>query len=191
MLIGDPNEFAIEFEIFRAFESKSLLGLGYFVIYLGGVMYGVRKHDATALAVSFDEVGRRLEARGTHSVSYANADAHEIADAVRVAIYCEPERADESFFGRSRDQFDRELGASRIQWAPDGDEAFDDGSHILQLDVGDRVRLIGFRFGCEAGVDSSTVRDIWIGADRYYSLLSEWRAAFMRSWTAAPKEAEA
>ena len=31
-----------------------------------------------------------------------------------------------------------------IVWAPDGDEAFDDGSYVLQVESGDQVRLIAF-----------------------------------------------
>jgi hypothetical protein len=34
---------------------------------------------------------------------------------------------------------------TRVAWAPDGDATFDDGTCILQLDIGDLVRLIAFK----------------------------------------------
>ncbi len=43
---------------------------------------------------------------------------------------------------------------SKLMWAPDGDEAFDDGSYVLQIDSGSLVRLIGFK-GTSGGLGLS------------------------------------
>ena len=52
-----------------------------------------------------------------------------------------------------------------MQWAlvsaPDGDEAFDDGSYVLQFDVGDRVRLIAFKRPDQL-VDLASVRAVFL-----------------------------
>jgi hypothetical protein len=56
----------------------------------------------------------------------------------------------------------------RICWAPDGDEAFDDGSYILHFDIGNRVRLVAFK--SQAGGyhnDPMTLRDLWIEAEEF------------------------
>jgi hypothetical protein len=77
-------------------------------------------------------------------------------------------------------------------WAPDGDEAFDDWSHVLQFDVGGRVRLIGFRSN-ERGYhhDERTLADVWIDEGLFYRVLKQWRDAFLAEWECAPKIKEA
>ena len=80
--------------------------------------------------------------------------------------------------------------ARHLIWAPDGDEAFDDGSSVLQLDVGDRVRLIGFRCGVGYHHDPATLRDVWLDAAGYYTTLKEWRDAFIAEWQNAPQISE-
>lgn len=53
------------------------------------------------------------------------------------AIFCDPQS--ELYCGQSHGEFVRALYAAKIQWAPDGDEAFDDGSFVLQFDVDDKA----------------------------------------------------
>jgi hypothetical protein len=134
--VGDIAAFAIESCISRSYEQPSLRGLGYFVIHLDGKIFGVKSNDATLLACSFDEVNRRIARRGTHSDVFGDElNAARIADAVRAVLY-DAGRQDESFFGMSSADFQHAVAASEIVWAPDGDEAFDDGSHVLQFDQG-------------------------------------------------------
>jgi hypothetical protein len=63
MIVGEPQIFAIESGISRAYARLSLLALGFFVIHVGGRRYGVYEEEATMLANSFDEVRRRLSHR--------------------------------------------------------------------------------------------------------------------------------
>jgi hypothetical protein len=70
---------------------------------------------------------------------------------------------------------------------PDGDEAFDDGSFVLQFDVQDRVRLIAFRSGAGYVHDPDTLSDVWLPADDFYRVLEQWHQAFDREWAAMPK----
>jgi len=73
-------------------------------------------------------------------------------------------------------------------WAPDGDKAFDDWSHVLQFDVGERVRLIAFK-SSEQGYHHApdTLADAWLEAEEFYRVLEEWRSAFVAEWKLAPK----
>jgi len=77
----------------------SLRALGFFLIYIDGQRYGVKKWDATMLANSFDEVGSRIARRGSHKPPFAmNANGDEVGYSIRRAIYDECAE-DERFFG--------------------------------------------------------------------------------------------
>lgn len=187
MLIGDLNRFAIESSITTAYERLSFRALGCFVMHIGGICYGVRKPDATMLACSWDEVEQRLAERGKHNLDFAEHPvAGEIADAVRFAIYA-PDQEDKYFFGLSQPDFSQCIHSQKLVWAPDGNEAFDDGSFVLQFDVGNRVRLIAFKTSPGYYHDPSTLRDVWLEAEEFYQILKAWHAAFASEWQAAPK----
>ncbi len=64
-----------------------------------------------------------------------------------------------------------------LLWAPDGDETFDDGSYILQFDLGDRVRLIAFKRSENGLHDPFTLRDVWISAEGYSRVLERTNPA--------------
>ena len=160
MTVGDTSLFAIESEITRAFEKPSWRGLGFFVIHVGGQGYGIKSPGQSMLACSFDEVGTRITERGTHHAPFAEAAAIEIANAYTSAIYLDNDQ-NEMYFGMSEAEFTKTLDSKSLVWAPDGDEAFDDGSYVLQFDVGDRVRLIAFKRP-ESLVDPASVREVWL-----------------------------
>jgi hypothetical protein len=188
MIVGDPGSLAIESGITQAYSRLSLRALGYFVLHVGGFRYGVYKPDATALANSFDEVERRISLRGSHTASFAaEPDAGEIANAYRNAAYADEQR--ESYFGIPCPQFLDWIYTNHLVWAPDGDEAFDDGSYVLQFDIADRVRLIAFRSGRDYGYEPATLRDITMSADLFYEILKTWRDEFRREWTSLTGEA--
>jgi len=187
MIIGTPSTFAIESRIAQAYERLSFRALGFFVLHLRGERYGVLAPDATMLACSLGEVEDRLARRGSHTAAFASeADGGKIADAFRDAIYA-PDQEDKSFFGIPQPEFSEFLHGNHLIWAPDGDEAFDDGSYVLHFDVGDRVRLIAFRCGEDHHHDPQTLRDVWLPASDYYGIIHQWRNAFIAEWQAAPK----
>jgi hypothetical protein len=74
--------------------------------------------------------------------------------------------------------------------APDGDEAFDDGSFVLQFDVGDRVRLIAFKSCHNYLHDAGSLSDVWLAADDFYGILRQWHDAFESEWESTPKTEE-
>jgi len=188
MIAGNPLVFAIESGITNAYERLSFRALGFFVIHVGGRRYGVCEPDATLLANSVDEVGRRLAGRGSHTAPFADHDAGAIAGAFRSAIYAEEQ--EESYFGLPLSDFEGVIHSSRIMWAPDGDEAFDDSSYVLQFDVGDRVRLIAFRSCPNDLYDHTTLSDVWLAADGFYRILGQWHDAFESEWESTPKTEE-
>ena len=177
MIVGDTRVFAIESGITDAFQRPFPSALGYFIIHVCGQTYGVKKDDASMLACSFDEVERRLRQRGAH-VPPVKADvaAVEFATAYLDAIYRDTSRTD--YFGLCRSDFAEALQTNGVIWAPDGDEAFDDGSHVLQFDAGNRVRIVAFRnLETPEGI-RNTISEEWIDTDLFYGILSCWRTLF-------------
>jgi hypothetical protein len=192
IIIGNPKKFALESGITRAYAHPGLRALGFFVIYIAGRCYGVRTPDATTLACSFDKLQDRIAWRGKHIASFAlYPNAGVIADAYRDAIYA-PNQHNAVFFGIPQSQFRDLIYNNRLVWAPNGDEAFDDWSHVLQFDVDDRVRLIAFK-SKEEGYhhDPNTLKDMWLKADEFYDVLQRWRDEFEKVWAGAPKISEA
>ena len=190
MIIGNPLIFAIESNITRAYEQLGLRALGFFVIHVMGRCYGVKSPDATMLANSFDEVGERIAQRGLYNASFAmEANAGEIAVAVSRALYTDCNEG-ELFFGIPEPQFTGTVYSNHHLWAPDGDEAFDDGSYVLQFDVENRVRLIAFSRGADSLFDPASLHDAWLAADDFYGILQNWRDSFESEWTSLPKVPE-
>jgi hypothetical protein len=184
MIVGNPSVFAIESGITRAYEHVSFRGLGFFAIHAGGRSYGRRTPESTMLACSYDEVEKRITRR--HATSFgAESDGGKIADAFRTALYSDTPQ--ENYFGLPVSAFSDMINAKHIMWAPDGDEAFDDGSYVLHFDVEDRVRLIAFQCGQGYPHDPGTIRDVWLPADDFYRTLQHWHDVFGAEWESMPK----
>ena len=176
--VGDPSIFAIEAGITKAYEKLAQRALGYFVIHVKGCCYGVKSSDATLLACSVDAVRERVECQGLHSVSFAmELDPIKIVDAY-LAARLQLDRENEMFFGMNATTLGDLFISSRVVWAPDGDEAFDDGSHILQFDVQDKVRLIAFKNSTNFADIVCTISEVWIDSNEYYDCLAEWLRRF-------------
>ncbi|MFS8049901.1 Imm42 family immunity protein [Rhizobium sp. BR 314] len=177
MIVGDCRIFAIESGITEAVENLSQLALGYFAVYVGGRVFGVREPDASMLGCSFHEVEHRLLRRGAHAPPIpVGTPAFEIATAYLDAFYRDNARTD--YLGLSQHQFIDALQSSGAIWAPDGDEAFDDGSHILQFDVDGRVRIIAFLNTEEPDDFAQGIREEWMSADLFYAIVSSWKTLF-------------
>ena len=70
-LVKNKSAFAIESSISIAYYQESIRAIGYFLIRINGIFYGVKDDYATALACSYDEVIKRLGMRGKHTVPVA------------------------------------------------------------------------------------------------------------------------
>lgn len=183
LLIGDKGIFAIESEVNKFFDSKSQIGLGYFNIYVSGLRYGVREYNATILGNSYYAVQERFKDRGHHDASFAaSASAQDLAQAYLDVVYWGRGNPSQ-IAGHPIEEFSRILYESKLIWAPDGDAAFDDGSHVLQFDVDEDVRLIAMKQISEG--QNFTIRelsDITLKADKYYDILREWFIEFSEFW---------
>lgn len=177
-IVGDKNRLALESSILRARRDWGHLALGYFVIYIEGQRYGILEPDATMLGCSYQEVKRRIDNRGSHCPFFSTwPNAGQVADAYSQAVYGNI-GPDERQLGKSPELLREIVYANQVQWAPDRDEAFDDGSYVLQFDVGDQVRIIGFFKGDDQSHIQHTRRGLWLPADEFYGLLVQWRQWF-------------
>lgn len=187
MIVGNPDVFAIESEVTQAYEQLSFRALGFFVIDVQGRSYGVKEPDATMLACSFDEVGRRIARRGQHTPPFAiDSNAGDIAYGFRRANY-DVEEEGELLFGWPVPQFNDAVSSNHLEWAPDGDEAFDDSSYVLHFEDKDRVRLIAFKSTLDSTYDLANLSDVWLSQDNSYGILQDWRDRFEAEWEALPK----
>lgn len=187
VIVGDLSVFALESSITQPYEHLSQRALGFFVIHVAGASYGVRSFDATLLACSFDAVQRRIVQRGKHCVRFdSEMPAVNIVQVFRAAWYDEPCQ-DQLFFGMTCKDIIDTLVLGEIVWAPDGDEAFDDGSHVLQFDIGDRVRLIAFKDTDGQEDVVRTLSEVSMDADVFYKILDNWQSGFESEWLSALK----
>jgi hypothetical protein len=185
MICGDPTTFAIESHISQAFHRLSFRALGSFTVHLKGQEYGVHEAEATMLACSLDEVQRHIGNRDSHVATFGCENADLIAEAHRSARYAEYPRS--TYFGMTREAFVESISWAKIDWTPYVDEAFDDGSHILQFDVDRQVRLIAFKSTPDGSYDPSTLVDLWMPTGEFYEILQRWHDDFVAEWTSLPK----
>jgi len=132
MLIGTPGVFGIQTLLSEVWQRQSFQPLGSFRIWLGSQPYGVWTWNASMLGNSFDAVGERLALRGSGSgLASEPFSGGQLMRAYRAVCY-----DGEPYPAGSTEAF-ASLG-SNPAWAPDGDEAFDDSSYVLHLDLGER-----------------------------------------------------
>jgi hypothetical protein len=172
-VLGNPQEFAVEWGLSEAFSKPGKWAIGYFTIHIRGHCLGVKAADATLLACSYDAIQQRLEERGSHQAPFSSRAAAEIVSAVKVVCYLGA-RPGDRFLHLSEEEFRSFLFQKHIIWAPDGDQAFDDGSHVLQFDIDDQVRLIAFTNMDTLAETVSTISEVTLDADTYYSILQHW-----------------
>lgn len=182
MIIGNPKLFAIESYISSFNKNSGIRGIGFFLIHILNKEYGVRKKDATALGCSFDEIENRIKMRNMHTAPFSNCeDPNIIAESFITALFGDEQEKD-TYFGLTYSQFVNIIYDNKILWAPDGDEAFDDGSYVIQFDLSSKVRLISFKNTGDGSYDRNTLCDLWLDSDEYYSTLKEWYNTFEAEW---------
>jgi hypothetical protein len=175
LIIGNRHQFGIESDITEAHDNPGLFATGYFLVFLNGRQFGVRHPDATMLACSIDEAKSRLVRKGKHiAPCLEKMSAREIALCHRQNTYsiadsplCRSDLIDCGIVGSAVER-------ANLIWIPDGDAAFDDGSHILQIDCGFQVRLIGFRNLANAHDTTSSLCETIVPAETFYRILHDW-----------------
>ncbi|MDM9619343.1 Imm42 family immunity protein [Rhizobium sp. S96] len=141
MIVGDPERFALEFEISTAYPDQHFLALGLFVVHVGGKGYGVRAPDATTFGNAVDGVKTLLQnpIEPTNPI-LAGMSAANLAELYLDAFYRD---CPENIRDDERDQTAELFLSPRCEW-PNFDREFDDGSHILILAFHDCIRLVAF-----------------------------------------------
>ena len=190
MIVGDINTFAIESEIYKAYKNLGFRALGFFVVYIKSHQYGIREENATLLACAYDETKRRLQNRGKHIAPFiAGRCGGDIIDSIMEAVY-DPAPKRDTIWGMPLETLGNIVDASQCEWHRCCDEAFDDGSCLLQFDVGDTVRLIANlppKSSTNLKHDPKTLQDITIEATVFYNTLNVWLQKFEAEWEASPK----
>jgi hypothetical protein len=162
------------------------MALGFFVIHIAGKRYGVKSWDATMLANPFDEVRKRLTMRGSHHPAFPmDSDAADIAYSFRRSFYGKCEE-DEVFFGLTVRHFKDIVRSNRVDWTAYCDEAFDDGSYVLQFEEQNIVRLVAFSSTPDFLYDPESLREVSLSPDEFYRILQEWHDRFYEEWSTAP-----
>jgi hypothetical protein len=189
MIFGQVEAFAIECVISEAYSSVSIKANGIFVIYLDGFRFGIRETNATALGGIIGRLLDRVSMRGKHHAPFAEkADAEKIALALLEVFYSDHYSKQDSkklLLNTPYSKLEKICLNSDLRWAPGGEEAFDDGSHVLQFDIGDKVRLVGFIH--QPGFVPSDLRDVWLPAELFYGTLVQCYHWFEREWGCAEK----
>jgi hypothetical protein len=182
VLLGN-KDFSIESLISLADSNPGMRGLGYFVINILGQSYGIKEEDAAALACSYDAVLRRIHDRGKHTLpkGIGALSAFDLASMVEGVIYIGKYKIPEHI-KISEVDFSDLIYKNDLCWAPDGDEAFDDHSRIIQLDIGSQIRLIGYKTTYPNVIDLAALTDLVIPENMYYSILEDWAKAFITEW---------
>lgn len=177
MIIGDASIFAISSSVTAVYSVSDMKVLGSFCFHVGGTSYGVQHPRATMLACSVEAIQARIARRGAHVSSFSSHRAAHIAKLYLAGLY------GVHYGGEGGLQAEAQsfaLESQRAHWvmAPDGDEAFDDGSHVLQFDLHKKVRLIAFRNedGLDAMLDS--ISEAEMEEELFYSILRDWSSSF-------------
>lgn len=179
MIKGDADNFAIESMIHEVFPKESLMALGSFLIHVAGKTYGVSSPTATMLACSFDSVRRRIANRGKHKADFSQEQSQKIVDRYLKLYYADSAEKDAaSTFDYESCRF--QIESNDLVMAPDGDAAFDDLSHVLQFDLGEKVRIIAFRNCPNKSETFESISELVLDEKVFYSVLESWAISFAK-----------
>lgn len=93
----------------------------------------------------------------------------------------------EQFFEIVAPEFRKAITSRRLEWAPDGDAAFDDGSYVLHLEDLMNVRLIAYVSTPAYLYDPENLREVWLPIDDFYAVLQSWHDRFEAEWKGTRK----
>jgi hypothetical protein len=151
--------------------------LGYFVVYIQGQRYGVYEPDATLLGNSIGTVRQRVANMGSHTLGISIDFPEKQLIDWYIKCYGDLLSPCRDILGDDGLKLWDEFNRNKILWAPDGDEAFDDGSHVFHFDFGRIVRLIGCTYVNYLPIENS-IRSICLPSSDFYEILDRWQASF-------------
>ncbi|MBB4100454.1 hypothetical protein GGR46_004026 [Sphingomonas kyeonggiensis] len=182
ILVGNPEMLAIESCVDEFVAQKSQMGIGYFLIHVGGRQYGVKKPRACVMGNSYNEIVSRISQDGKHILnSSSKIDSKELSIYILNSIY---NRGFEGGVIPSQwsKEIDDNLYANALIWAPDGDSAFDDGSHVVQVDDGQFARITAFINAETQDEFENSISDVILRRETFYETLGAWAREFDGQW---------
>ncbi len=173
IVVGTKSRFAVETCVSAVFPENRNSLLGYFVIHILGQRYGVYEPDASMLGNSIDVVLSLIENEGFHKLSIAKDFPAETFVRWYMRCFSEYDTPEQRMLGNTGSNLWDEFKRNEILWAPDGDEAFDDGSHVFVLDYESTVRLIGCTYRDYQPIEG-TVESVMLERSEFYGILRQW-----------------
>ncbi len=188
MIYGAVETFALESGVSAFLPELGQMAIGFFNIHINGRRHGVYDMEASLLASSYFRVTERLQEKGEHVLpSNMGKSSLDFVRSFRYLHYgINTIGADSEILNNGCD-VDRVFD-NNLMWAPDGDEAFDDGSHVFQIDEKDNmVRLIAFNNSLDEAEFVDSITELYIESRRYYGVLEDWSTAFRTLWENSAK----
>jgi hypothetical protein len=138
MIVGNKFEFAIEYTI-QEFYQSNFIGDGMFIIYIENIVYGKIDERQTTFSGIIPSLGRRAKEVNIVHDYLKNIDTMDLCDAwFQYSFQKENGTRIDASVMKLISKYD-------IEWHT-MDEAFDDGSTVLQINEGNTVRLIGLKY---------------------------------------------
>jgi hypothetical protein len=142
MTIGDINIFALEYSIIEYYDSR-YIGDGKFIVYINGTKYGKSNNNSTTFSSIIPSLGQRANTSNLTDPIFEKYPPYDLAFACYDSYYGENPK--EVYLGLNREHFLVLKRNNKIEWHG-MDEAFDDGSFIIQLNnANNEISLIGYR----------------------------------------------
>ena len=170
MIVGDRSRFAVEIELHPDSPKSISTGFGLYRFWIADQPYGRSAPDASCLAASCDALRERLGQRGHHDATgMPTGNPLGILERAYWLIY----RVTDVHIASRQASAQEVAQARRLMMAPDGDEAFDDGSFVVQWD--DRG-VVGLAAGLVGEGDGpmivDPVRSIRLGTVDFYDVVA-------------------
>jgi hypothetical protein len=168
--------FAVRTSIDSILDSRSFLAIGSHQYRFGQQWYGLAAEYAAVLGCSFNCIVDRFRNRGKHVVPMLDThSAESIAQNWVQYVYAKPPDLQTSAELDYRNRYLEGVYERGAQMAPDGSEAFDDGSLIFQFDIGAKVRLVACRFGiAPEPYRAVDISEVTLYSDEFYDVLGAW-----------------
>ncbi len=176
MLFGNKEKFAIEFEVKEIYHDKRFIGDGFFVVYIDGFMYGRKEDDATSFGCIRSTLKYFDVLQSPSKNPFNKYECYELCDKFYDTAYRMERRYKEEeikdFIKEAEITYDKRENCLLDYWTP-MEEAFDDGSFVLQLNEGDSVRLLGFKTSDDETYNIENVHGAIIQKEKFSSIIQE------------------
>ncbi|MCA9290144.1 MAG: hypothetical protein KDA25_03385 [Phycisphaerales bacterium] len=167
-LFGDQQRFAVE--VRYGSDSARDIGsaFGRFRLWIRGQSFGCPGDSSSCFAPSGESLRQRWRQRGQHHADWVDRERPLAAlREVHELVYL---LTDDDLAERGL-QPNRVAEAVNLMMAPDGSEAFDDGSLVIQWDTDDQVIVAG-TIVTDEGVDDS-IALIALANNEFYGIIQE------------------